>query len=114
MKNSFDPAQNVDGGVRYLRSCCCNYDGDAAKALAAYNAGPQRVEQYKGVPPYRETHAYVARMIRDYNRKKLAEMHAQAPAKRVAQKTSARPGSAASSANAATASVTAGANPGGN
>jgi len=47
------------------------------KALAAYNAGPQRVQQYKGVPPYRKTHAYVARVIRDYNRKKLAERKGQ-------------------------------------
>ncbi len=44
-----------------------------AKGLAAYNAGPQRVQQYNGVPPYREPHAYVARIIKDYNRKKLAE-----------------------------------------
>jgi len=41
--------------------------------LAAYNAGPQRVQQYGGVPPYRETHAYVARVINDYNRKKTAQ-----------------------------------------
>ncbi|MGE5114337.1 MAG: lytic transglycosylase domain-containing protein, partial [Acidobacteriaceae bacterium] len=47
--------------------------GDAQKALAAYNAGPQRVEQYNGVPPYRETQAYVAGIIREFNRKKLAE-----------------------------------------
>ncbi len=73
VKNSFDAAENVDGGVRYLRELLLLYNNDMVKALAAYNAGPQRVQQYKGVPPYRETHAYVARVIRDYNRKKLAE-----------------------------------------
>ena len=80
VKNSFDPADNVDGGVRYLRELLLQYKGDAAKALAAYNAGPQRVQQYKGVPPYRETHAYVARVINDYNRKKLAEARRQSQA----------------------------------
>jgi membrane-bound lytic murein transglycosylase MltF len=78
VKNSFDPSENVDGGVRYLRELLLRYNGDVAKALAAYNAGPQRVEEYKGVPPYRETHAYVARIITDYNRKKLAERKRQA------------------------------------
>jgi hypothetical protein len=73
VKNSFDAAENVDGGVRYLRELLLLYNDDMAKALAAYNAGPHRVQQYKGVPPYRETHAYVARIIKDYNRKKLAE-----------------------------------------
>src|SRR5271165_2347013 len=73
VKNNFDAAENVDGGVRYLRELLLLYNNDMVKALAAYNAGPQRVQQYKGVPPYRETHAYVARVIRDYNRKKLAE-----------------------------------------
>jgi hypothetical protein len=77
VKNTFDPAENVDGGVRYLRDLLLAYNGDAAKALAAYNAGPQRVQQYHGVPPYRETHAYVARVITDYNRKKLAQQKAQ-------------------------------------
>jgi soluble lytic murein transglycosylase-like protein len=72
VKNSFDPAENVDGGVRYLRDLLLLYDNDMIKALAAYNAGPQRVQQYKGLPPYRETHAYVARVIKDYNRTKLA------------------------------------------
>jgi len=80
VKNSFDPADNVDGGVRYLRELLLQYKGDAAKALAAYNAGPQRVQQYKGVPPYRETHAYVARVINEYNRKKLAEAKRQSQA----------------------------------
>jgi soluble lytic murein transglycosylase-like protein len=75
VKDSFDPAENVDGGVRYLRELLLRYNGDAAKALAAYNAGPQRVQQYGGVPPYRETYAYVARVIRDYNRQKLVKVY---------------------------------------
>src|SRR5580698_9903497 len=77
VKDSFDPEANVDAGVRYLRQLLELYHYDVAKALAAYNAGPQRVDQYKGVPPYRETHAYVARIIKDYNRKKLAEQKQQ-------------------------------------
>ena len=81
VKDSFDPEANVDGGVRYLRELLELYHYDVAKALAAYNAGPKRVDQYKGVPPYRETHAYVARIIRDYNRKKLAEQKQLAEAK---------------------------------
>ncbi len=76
VRNSFDPAQNVQGGAAYLRQLLDLYHGDAQKALAAYNAGPGRVQQYKGVPPYRETQAYVAGIIREYNRKKLAEQAA--------------------------------------
>lgn len=73
VKDSFDPAANVDAGTKYLRALLDEYHGDAAKALAAYNAGEKRVEQYKGVPPYRETHAYVRRIIAEYNRKKAEE-----------------------------------------
>lgn len=69
--DSFNPGANIDGGSRYLRDLLLRYDGDAIKALAAYNAGPERVEQYKGVPPFRETRTYVARVIKDYNRRKL-------------------------------------------
>src|SRR5579862_245990 len=69
----FDPATNVEGGSKYLRELLDRYNSNLVKALAAYNAGPQRVEQYNGVPPYRETQAYVARIVRDFNRKKLAE-----------------------------------------
>jgi Transglycosylase SLT domain len=76
VENVFDPASNVDGGSRYLRELIERYHFDLVKALAAYNAGPERVEQYHGVPPYAETHAYVARIVSDYNRKKLAEQKA--------------------------------------
>lgn len=88
VRNSFDPAENVDAGVRYLRELLLRYDNDIVKALAAYNAGPQRVQQYKGVPPYRETHAYVARVVNDYNRKKLAQRkQAKASASRLSAPT---------------------------
>jgi soluble lytic murein transglycosylase-like protein len=72
--DAFDTEANVEAGTRYLRELLDRYHYDVAKALAAYNAGPQRVEQYHGVPPYRETRAYVARIIREYNQKKLAQM----------------------------------------
>lgn len=73
VQNAFDPQANVEAGSRYLRELLERYDFDLIKALAAYNAGPQRVEQYGGVPPYYETKAYVARIVRDFNRKKLAQ-----------------------------------------
>ncbi len=73
VKNPFDPLANVDGGVRYLRELIERYNFDLVKALAAYNAGPQRVERYGGVPPYQETRAYVARIVRDFNKKKIAQ-----------------------------------------
>jgi soluble lytic murein transglycosylase-like protein len=76
VQNAFDPQANVEAGSRYLREMLERYDFDLIKALAAYNAGPQRVEQYGGVPPYYETHAYVARIVRDFNRKKLAQKSA--------------------------------------
>jgi soluble lytic murein transglycosylase-like protein len=73
VKDAFDPQANVDAGTRYLRELLARYNGDLVKALAAYNAGPQRVEQYKGVPPFHETRAYVANIIREFNRKKRAQ-----------------------------------------
>jgi soluble lytic murein transglycosylase-like protein len=59
-----DPAQNVDAGVRYLRDLLNKYDGGLWRALAAYNAGPQAVDKYHWVPPYRETVEYVNRIDR--------------------------------------------------
>jgi soluble lytic murein transglycosylase-like protein len=82
VSNAFDPGANVDGGTRYLRWLLEKYNYDVPKALAAYNAGPHRVEQYHGVPPYLETRAYVARIIRDFNRRKLAEQKAAAAARK--------------------------------
>jgi hypothetical protein len=71
--NAFDPEANVEGGTKYLRELLERYNFDLVKALAAYNAGPQRVEQFGGVPPYYETRAYVARVVRDFNKKKTAQ-----------------------------------------
>jgi hypothetical protein len=76
--NAFDPQANVEGGAKYLRELLERYDFDLVKALAAYNAGPMRVEQYKGVPPYYETRAYVARIVRDFNKKKTAQQNVKA------------------------------------
>ena len=73
VSNSFDPNANVEGGTKYLRELLEKYNFDVVKTLAAYNAGPKRVDQYHGAPPYYETQAYIARIIRDFNLQKLAE-----------------------------------------
>jgi soluble lytic murein transglycosylase-like protein len=89
--NAFDPHDNVEGGTAYLRRLLEENNFDLIKALAAYNAGPHRVQQYRGVPPYYETRAYVARIVRDFNRKKLAQQKAAASAKNLQRKTKASP-----------------------
>jgi soluble lytic murein transglycosylase-like protein len=73
VQNALDPATNVEGGTRYLGQLLARYHNNVLLALAAYNAGPERVEQYRGVPPFRETRVYVTRIIRDFNRKKSAQ-----------------------------------------
>jgi len=70
--DSFKPEQNVRGGTAYLDSLLTRYHDNLALALAAYNAGPAAVDKYHGIPPYRETKAYVARVIHEFNRRVLA------------------------------------------
>lgn len=92
VRNAFDPQANVDGGARYLRELLERYNFDLVKALAAYNAGPERVEQFGGVPPFYETRAYVRRIVVDFNKKKVAQekaASAKSTSKTGAQKTSA-------------------------
>ncbi len=74
VSNALDPAQNLEGGTRYLRELLARYgDNRLDLALAAYNAGPEKVDAYgKKIPPYRETVNYVRRIITDFNRRKLA------------------------------------------
>jgi soluble lytic murein transglycosylase-like protein len=86
VNDAFDPQTNVEGGSRYLRELLERYNFDLVKALAAYNAGPERVEQYQGVPPFRETRAYVARIVHEYNTKKIAQ-EKEAKQKQVAAQT---------------------------
>ena len=63
VKDSFDPAQNIAGGVKYLRQMLDKYGGDVKRAVAAYNAGPGAVDGSGGVPPYAETQTYVQRVL---------------------------------------------------
>ena len=64
VKNPFDPAQNIRGGLTYLRWLLAYFEGDVALVAAAYNAGEGKVERYRGVPPYQETRAYVQRIVK--------------------------------------------------
>jgi soluble lytic murein transglycosylase-like protein len=80
VKNSFDPRENIEGGTKYLRELLDRYDNNLALTLAAYNAGPQRIDQFKSIPPFRETISYVRRVQKTYNSRK-ASQHTSTQAK---------------------------------
>jgi hypothetical protein len=98
VRNSFAPEENVRGGSAYLDALLTRYNDNLALALAAYNAGPAAVAKYHGIPPYAETHAYVARVIHEFNRRVLAR---EAEARRAAQ--SAHPSATRAAAQAVAA-----------
>jgi soluble lytic murein transglycosylase-like protein len=82
--DSFRADQNINGGTAYLDALLVRYHDHLALALAAYNAGPAAVDKYHGVPPYRETRTYVARVIREFNRRKQLERAAGLRVDRIA------------------------------
>jgi soluble lytic murein transglycosylase-like protein len=72
VNNVFDPAQNIEGGVRYLKDLVRLYNGQTRLVLAAYNAGQEAVRKYKGIPPYPETKSYIAGIMKSYKKPKVS------------------------------------------
>lgn len=72
VKNALNPEQNINGGVKYLAQLLKQFDGNIRLATAAYNAGPNAVRKYKGIPPYSETKVYVERVMILHQRYKQA------------------------------------------
>ena len=68
VEDPFDPVQNLEGGIKYLSQLADKYNGDLTKTLAAYNAGPGRVDAYGGIPPFAETQKYVRSILALYER----------------------------------------------
>ncbi|MDD3594050.1 MAG: lytic transglycosylase domain-containing protein [Candidatus Gastranaerophilales bacterium] len=64
--NAFNPQENIEGGVKYLKGLLDRFNGNKILALAAYNAGPNAVTKYNGIPPYAETQNYVKSILKNY------------------------------------------------
>jgi len=69
----FDPIENIEGGIRYIKELLVSFEGDLTNTVAAYNAGPAAVRKYGGVPPYQETRLYVRRVMDLYREYSAAE-----------------------------------------
>lgn len=82
VRDTFDPEQNIEGGVRYLQFLMEEFDSDLNHVLAAYNAGENAVRRYSGVPPYRETRDYISK-VRSLFPGELLPSRGQAPTRRV-------------------------------
>ena len=72
VKNAYDPEQNIEGGTKYLKGLMDRFDNNKSLALAAYNAGPNAVKKYGGIPPYQETQNYVKNVLSRYDSMKGA------------------------------------------
>ncbi len=68
-QNLYDPEQNIDAGVKYIKYLNARFNGDLRKTIAAYNAGEGNVKRYRGVPPFRETRTYVKKVLKNYDRR---------------------------------------------
>jgi soluble lytic murein transglycosylase-like protein len=86
VKNIFDAAENIDAGTHYLKQLLARYHNDLSLTLAAYNAGPERVEQFGGVPPYNETRSYIRRVNKGLQARKSRATAMQAAINKSASK----------------------------
>jgi len=68
-QNLYDPEQNVDAGVKYIKYLHQRFNGDLRKTIAAYNAGEGNVQRYQGIPPFRETRSYVKKVLKNYDKR---------------------------------------------